>query len=59
MIELYGLDRDSLNYERRSFFIDLQDDEFYEGLLKQKMNSRRIILRSVFAYYKRRIRDGK
>lgn len=59
MIDLYGLDRDSLVYERRSFFKDLQEDEFYEGLLKQRMNSRRIILRSVFTYYKRRIRDGK
>lgn len=59
MIDLYGLDRESLVYERRSFFKDLQEDEFYEGLLKQRMNSRRIILRSVFTYYKRRIRDGK
>lgn len=59
MIYLYGLDRDSLNCERRRFFIDLLDDGFYEGLLKQEMESRRIMFRSVFTYYKRRIRDGK
>lgn len=59
MIEMYGLNRDSLKYERRSFLKDLQEDEFYEGLLRQKMDSRRIILRSVLTYYKRRIRDGK
>ena len=59
MIGLYGLDRDSLNYERRRFFNDLLDDEFFEGLLKQRVDSRRIVFRSVFAYYKRRTRNGK
>ena len=59
MIDLYGLDRDSLNYERRLFFHDLLDDDFYEGLLNQRMDSRRIVLRSVFTYYKRRKRNGK
>ena len=59
MIGLYGLDRDSLNYERRRFVNDLLDDEFFEGLLKQRVDSRRIVFRSVFAYYKRRTRNGK
>lgn len=60
MIETYGLDRETLNYERRLFFNDLQDDEFFRGLLKKDLLSRRIIYRSVFTYYKkRRIDDGK
>lgn len=59
MISLYKLDRDSLNCERRKFYNDLLDDEFYEGLLKQKLDSRRIVFRSVFTYYKRRIEYGK
>lgn len=59
MIKLYSLDRESLNYERRRFFCDLLDDEFYAGLSKQKPDSGRIIFRSVFTYYKRRKENGK
>ena len=60
MIDLYKLDRESLNVERRKFLYDLQQDEdFYKGLLKQGMDSRRIVFRCVFTYYKRRIKNGK
>lgn len=60
MIDLYKLDRESLNVERRKFLYDLQQDEdFYKGLLKQDMDSRRIVFRCVFTYYKRRIKNGK
>lgn len=60
MIDLYGLNRETLICERRYFFNDLQDDDFYEGLLRKDLNSQRIIFRSVFMYFKkRRNSDGK
>lgn len=60
MIDLYELNRETLIYERRLFFNDLQDEDFFRGLLKKDLCSRRIIYRSVFTYYKkRRIDDGE
>lgn len=59
MIELYKLDRDDLNAERREFFNDLLDDEFFQILKKRDKESQSIHYLSVFTYYKRRIEDGK
>lgn len=54
MIELYKLDREGLEYNRREFFRDLMsDDEFYEILKSKDLSSQSIIFLSVFTYYRR------
>ncbi|MCM1178933.1 MAG: hypothetical protein NC347_01655 [Clostridium sp.] len=59
MIDLYKLDRDDLNVERREFLNDLLDDEFYDILKNKGKESMHIIFLSVFTYYKRRKEDGE
>lgn len=59
MIGLYKLDRDDLNAERRKFFNNLLDDEFFQILKKKDEEAQDIHYLSVFTYYKRRIEDGK
>lgn len=59
MIDLYKLDRDDLNAERREFLNDLLDDDFYRILKGKGKESATIIFLSVFTYYKRRKEDGE
>lgn len=59
MIELYKLDRDGLNIDRREFFNNLLDDEYYQILKRRRKDSQDIHFLSVFTYYMRRIEDGE
>ncbi len=59
MIQLYKLDRDELNVERREFFHHLLDDEYFEILKKRSKDSMDIHFLSVFTYYKRRMDNGQ
>ncbi|MBO5032910.1 MAG: TIGR02646 family protein [Lachnospiraceae bacterium] len=59
MIELYQLDREDLDTERREFFNNLMDDEYFQILERRSKDSQDIHFWSVFAYYKRRMEDGK
>lgn len=59
MIELYKLDRDGLNTDRREFFESLLDDEYFAILKRRSKDSQDIHFWSVFAYYMRRMEDGK
>lgn len=59
MIELYKLDRKTLNTDRREFFNSLLDDEYFQILKKRSNESQDIHFLAVFAYYKRRTENGK
>lgn len=54
MIDLYGLNRDMLVCERRTFLSNLMSNEnYYQFLAKQKIYSQFIIFWAAFAYYRR------
>lgn len=56
MRDMYGLDRNDLNTDRKDFLRQLvNDDQYYDILKKDDKSSTRIIFLSVFTYYKRRI----
>lgn len=59
MIQMYRLDREELNAERREFFNNLLDDEWFQLLKKRSVESQDIHYLSVFTYYKRRTENGK
>lgn len=56
MIELYKLNRDDLIYDRRQFFIDLLDDEFYDCINNLGSCSKYIIFLGLFTYYKKEVK---
>lgn len=59
MIEMYRLDREDLNNDRREFFrCLLDDDEYYNILKKDSRSSMRIIFLSVFTYYNRGVENN-
>lgn len=56
MRDMYGLDRNDLNTDRKDFLRQLvNDDQYYDILKKDDKSSTRIIFLSIFTYYKRRI----
>lgn len=57
MIALYKLNRGELVSERRRFFADLLDDDYYELLARRGKTDHNIIFWAVFAYYKRSRED--
>lgn len=59
MVEMYRLDRDELNADRREFLLELLDDDYFQRLLTRGKQSRDIHFLAVFTYYKRRKEDGK
>lgn len=59
MVEMYRLDREELNAERREFLLELLDDDHFQRLTTRGKQSRDIHFLAVFTYYKRRKEDGK
>ncbi len=59
MVDMYRLDREELNADRREFLLDLLDDDYFHRLETRGKQSRDIHFLAVFTYYKRRKEDGK
>lgn len=59
MVEMYRLDREELNADRREFLLELLDDDYFQRLETRDKQSRDIHFLAVFTYYKRRKEDGK
>lgn len=59
MVEMYNLDREELNADRRDFLLELLDDDYFHRLETREKQSRDIHFLAVFTYYKRRKEDGK